>query len=131
MSAAIAESYMEQGVAALEPRLVRIECGVSGLDERLGRVEKRVDQLDSKVDVLDRRMAAVEANTENIKENLGKLEVDMRDMRKSMDQKFDSVHAELRGLMRFMIGIAISFFTTLIGFGAAILGVLAKGFHWV
>lgn len=31
--------------------------------------------------------------------------------------------------MRFMIGVVITFFTTLIGFGAAILGVMAKGLH--
>lgn len=41
------------------------------------------------------------------------------------------MHQELRGLTRFMIGVVISFFTTLIGFGAAILGVMAKGFHWL
>lgn len=29
------------------------------------------------------------------------------------------------------MGIIITFFTTLIGFGAAILGVLAQGLHWL
>jgi tetrahydromethanopterin S-methyltransferase subunit B len=71
---------------------------------------------------LDRRVAMLEVNTGNIKENLGKLEIDVRDMRKSMDPRFDSLHQELRGMMRFMVGMAVSFFTILIGFGAAILG---------
>ena len=129
-------------------------------------------------DSIDRRVAVVETGIVNIKHNVAKLEVDMRDMRKSMDQKFDlldakldrkfdsldvkfasldakfdakfasldakfderfasvdgkfdEIHKELRGLLRFMIAVTISFFTTLIGFGAAILGVVAKGFHWL
>jgi len=118
-------------------------------------------------DSIDRRVAVVETDILNIKNSVAKLEVDMRDMRKSMDQKFDlldakldrkfdsldvkfasldakfdakfasvdgkfdEIHKELRGLLRFMIAVTISFFTTLIGFGAAILGVVAKGSHWL
>jgi chromosome segregation ATPase len=131
MSAAMAEDYMEPSVLGLEPRLVRIESAVTGLDARVERVEKRVERLDDKVDALDRRVAIVEVNTENIKQNLGKVEVDVRDMRKSMEQKFESLDTELRGISRLLIGVIITFFTTLIGFGAAILGVLAKGLHWL
>ena len=87
---------------------------------------------------LDRRVAVLEANTGSMKESIGRIEVDLRDMRKSVDQRFealdrklDSFHQELRGVMRFLVGVVISFFTTLIAFGAAILGVLVKGFHWL
>jgi len=47
------------------------------------------------------------------------------------DVKFDALHTELRGITRLLVGVIITFFTTLIGFGAAILGVLAKGLHWL
>jgi hypothetical protein len=88
-----------------------------------------MDRLDERVGLIERRLVAVEVNTENIKENLGKLDIDMREMRKSMDDKFESMHKEIRGLMRFMIGILITFFTTLIGLGAGLLAELAKGLH--
>ena len=120
MSAAMAEGYMDDSVIRLEPRLVRIESGVANVNERVGRIEQRVEHLGERVGLIERRLVAVEVNTENIKENLGKLHIDMRDMR-----------GEIRGLMRFMIGIVITFFTTLIGFGAGLLVVLAKGLHWL
>ncbi len=160
MSAVIAEGYMDEGVVRLEPRLVRIESGVAGLDDRVERVEKRLEQIDGKMDrldervtLIDRRLVVVEVNSENIKENLGKLEVGMRDMRQSMDQKFasseerferafgaldkksddrfESLQGELRALTRLLIGVVITFFTTLIGFGAALLEVLARALHWL
>lgn len=138
MSAVIVEGYMEEGVVRLEPRIARIESGVAGLEKRVDQLDGKVERLDESVGTLDRRVAVLEANTENIKENVGRLEVDMRDMRQSFDKKFDSlidkfgdIHRELRGLTRFMITMFVSFFATLIGFGGAILGVMAKGFHWL
>jgi len=95
-----------------------------------------VDRLDQSLAGIHRKVVVLEANTTHIKDSVGNLAVDMRDMRKSieqkfesLDRKFDSMHQELRGLTRFKVGVVISFFMTLIGFGAAILGVMAKGLH--
>jgi hypothetical protein len=63
--------------------------------------------------------------------NVGKLELDVREMRASLEQKFGAMQQEFCTLTRFLIGVVISFFTTLVGFRAAILGVLAKAFHWL
>jgi len=76
---------------------------------------------------LDQKLAVVETNMVDVKENTGRLDGDMRGMRQSIDL----IHDRLGGTMRFMIGVLISFFTTLIGFGAAILGVIAKALHWL
>lgn len=136
---------MEEGVVRLEPLIGRIESSVTSLNEKMDRLDSRVGKIDENVDrldarnderferldgrivELDRKLAVVETNMVDVKENTGRLDGDMRGMRQSIDL----IHDRLGGTMRFMIGVLISFFTTLIGFGAAILGVIAKALHWL
>ena len=63
------------------------------------------------------------------RESVGKIELDMRDMRNSVEQKFESIHQDLRGLTHFLLGIVITFFTTLIGFGGGIVRPMVKASH--
>lgn len=115
---------MEEGEARLEPRVARIESDVASIKEAVARIDKRVDRLDEKVDErfakvdarfngLDVRMAAMEQGFENLKENQAILHVDLRDLRNSLDIKF------------------VWIVTTMIAFAVAILGAMAKGFHWL
>jgi len=59
------------------------------------------------------------------------LEEKFEALEKKLDDGFESLHGELRALTRLLIGVVITFFTTLIGFGAALLDVLARALHWL
>ena len=76
----------------------------------LERIERRFDAVDRRFDAIDRRFDAVDGRYLNRFDTL--------------DRRIDSLAAEHRGDFRWLIGMMLG------GFGT-MLGVIAHGFHWL
>jgi uncharacterized protein YPO0396 len=59
---------------------------------------KEVIAMGDSVVQLEPRVAKIEAAVAYISSRVANMEIDLRDMRKSMDQKFDTTNGELRGI---------------------------------
>lgn len=97
---------MEIDQAKIEARLDRIEVGVAGLDTQVARILVDVAETKCKVQELDRRVTETQD--------------DVKELRTRMEDGFHSVRKEISDAKIWALLIA-----------AAMLGVLARGFHWI
>jgi hypothetical protein len=88
------------------PRLAVLEEIARGTKSALDRIERRFDAIDRRFDTIDRRFDTVDRRFDTV------------------DRRLIDVAREQATNFRFTI-------TLLIGWGVALLGVMAHGFHWV
>jgi chromosome segregation ATPase len=155
MSAIMAEVYMSEGGVGLEPRVARIESDVANLKETATRIEKRFDKVDDRFDKVDERFEKIDERFDKVDERFEKVDerfdkVDERFQKldgkvsdlgtrmTAMERGFalmresqTMLHVDLRDLRNSLDIKFLWIVTTMIAFGGAILGAMAKGFHWL
>jgi hypothetical protein len=76
---------------------------------------------------MEERVARLESDVAHIRSDIGQMKIDIREMRRSVDGDEDALNKSLRGLRsdlrRSQIGGLL--------IAAAILGMAARGFHWI
>ena len=88
---------------------------------------------------LEPRVARLEANVDHMRSDISEMKVEQRDLRKSMDSKFDAVNARIDKLTETMhqdFAKMIKQFGdfkvwTLVVVAGGILNVVARAFHWI
>lgn len=76
---------------------------------------------------LSQRVAVLEEIASSTKQVLAEIRIEMRELRSEMRD----LRNEHRSDYRWLLGIMLGEFVTTIGGFAAMLGVMAHGFHWI
>ena len=100
-------------------------------------------------ETLDSRVARLESDVANISINVADIKLDLREMRGTLERKFEAINQKFMSFDRKFTTFdqkfdgkiatlnqkidhwAIWLISTLLGLGAAILGAMAAGFHWL
>lgn len=93
------------------------KCGGGGVENRLERVEVRLTAIET-------GLIHVRSDLSALKEHLGEIALDLRDLRGTQERRFQAVATRFTRHFRWLVSILITF-------GATMLAVMAKGFHWI
>jgi phage shock protein A len=136
MAAAEKELHREMFV---DDRIARLETHAEHFQEDLKRVEAKVDKLDVKIDKLDDKLEAkidklddkLEAKIDKLDDKLGTkvgvLEVKIE----KLDEKITQFQLDLMKKLSEIATGRMSERVWLLLIGAALLGVMARGFKWI
>ena len=113
-----------------EPAVAAVAVGAmtDTLDSRVARLESDVANIsthvaDIKVDLRELR--------NEVKADVATINGNLREMRSTMERRFEAVDKRFEGMNQKIDQLAIWLVSTLLGLGAAILGTMAAGFHWL
>jgi archaellum component FlaC len=107
-----------------------VEIDSKKVEERFDNVDRRFDQVDGRFDKVDARLDKVDGRLDKCEERLGGLEVGVAVFTNQCSRlmsDMSELKGEVKGLSKEINNAKI--WALLIA--AAILGVLARGFHWI
>jgi len=87
--------------------------------------------MESRVAMLEQIARATTASLERIERGMDAQKSEQRAFQDRIERRMDMLGAEHRADFRWLLGVMLAGFTTLLGAFGAMLGVMAHGFHWL
>lgn len=106
--------------AARKEEVFPMESDQTKIEGRLDRIEVDVAETKGKVGKLETSVAKLETSVGKLQADVKDLQSDVKELRTRMEDGFQSVRKEIHDAKIWALLIA-----------AAMLGVLARGFHWI
>ena len=97
-----------------------VEVDSKKVEERFDRIDARLDKCEERLGGLEVRVAVLTTQGAQLVTDVAELKRDVKDLSTRMTDGFQSVHKELSSAKIWALLIA-----------AAMLGVIARGFHWI
>jgi len=97
-----------------------VEVDSKKLEERFDRIDARLDKCEERLGGLEVRVAVLTTQGARLATDVAELKSDVKGLSTRMTDGFQSVHKELSSAKIWALFIA-----------AAMLGVIARGFHWI
>lgn len=116
----IAAGSDEQGIpfrASFDPfnmimqQLNKLDSRLDRLDDRIDRVDARFDKVDARFDKVDDRIGSLD----------GKIDRLRGELRQEFETRMDSLHSELHGTTRWIVGTIIAAAGVAVGLGSWLL----------
>jgi exonuclease VII small subunit len=111
---------IEAGVTRIETNVVRLDAKVSQLETSVGGVDTRVTKLEITVAQLVTGMVRLDTSVAHLSSDLAEFKVEIKGEVRSLRERVDGMCASIAAAKIWGLFIA-----------AALLGVLARGFHWI
>lgn len=89
------------------------------------------DDMESRLAVLEHIARTTTAGLERVVQAIDAQRIEFRTQQDRLERRIDALAAEQRADFRWLLGVMLPGFTTLLGAFGALLGAMAHGFHWL